>query len=83
MHHYFINMVGGIMQIAYHPQVEKALERLRAMGLKVYVLPESDNRAFIFIELDSVLRLIDRQIKYPNRRVYFEKPFIVIDVWRG
>jgi len=71
------------LQIAKHSQVEKALERLRAMGLKVEVLPEGDNVAFIFIQLDSVLNLISRQMKYPNKKVYFEKPFIVIKVWRG
>jgi len=77
-------MVGVLgLQIAKHSQVEKALERLRAMGLKVEVLPEGDNVAFIFIQLDSVLNLISRQMKYPNKKVYFEKPFIIIKVWRG
>ncbi|MEM5868031.1 MAG: hypothetical protein QXG39_08965 [Candidatus Aenigmatarchaeota archaeon] len=71
------------MQIAYHPQVEKALERMRAMGLKVEILPEGENRAFIFIGLDSIIKLIDRQIKYPNRKTYFEDGFIIIEVWRG
>jgi hypothetical protein len=77
-------MVGVLgLQVAKHSQVEKALERLRAMGLKVEVLPEGDNVAFIFIQLDSVLNLISRQMKYPNKKVYFEKPFIIIKVWRG
>jgi hypothetical protein len=77
-------MVGVLsLQIAKHSQVEKALERLRAMGLKVEVLPEGDNMAFIFIQLDSVLNLISRQMKYPNKKVYFENPFIIIKVWRG
>jgi hypothetical protein len=77
-------MVGGLtVQIARNSQVEKALDRLRAMGLKVDVLPEGDDVAFIFIQLDSVLNLISRQMKYPNKKVYFEKPFIVIKVWRG
>ena len=71
------------LQIAKHSQVEKALDRLRAMGLKVEVLPEGDNVAFIFIQLDSVLNLISRQMKYPNKKIYFEKPFIIIKVWRG
>lgn len=77
-------MVGvWCLQIAYNSQVEKALERLRAMGLNVNVLPEGDDLAFIFISLDSVLRLIAKQMKYPNKDVYFENPFIVIKVWRG
>lgn len=71
------------MQIAKNSQVEKALDRLRAMGLTVDVLPEGDNLAFIFITLDSVLKLISRQMKYPNKQIYYEHPFIVIKVWRG
>jgi hypothetical protein len=71
------------MQIARNSQVEKALDRLKAMGLKVDVLPEGDNLAFIFIQLDSVLNLISRQMKYPNKKVYFENPFIIIKVWRS
>jgi len=55
----------------------------RVYGLKVNVLATADNEAYIFIELDSVLRLIERQIQYPNRRVNFEEPYIVIYVWRG
>jgi hypothetical protein len=77
-------MVGALtVQVAKNSQVEKALDRLRAMGLKVDVLPEGDDVAFIFIQLDSVLNLISKQMKYPNKKVYFEKPFIVIKVWRG
>jgi hypothetical protein len=77
-------MVGGLaVQVARNAQVEKALDRLRAMGLKVDVLPEGDNLAFIFIQLDSVLNLISRQMKYPNKKVYFENPFIIIKVWRS
>jgi hypothetical protein len=77
-------MVGALtVQVARNSQVEKALDRLRAMGLKVDVLPEGDDVAFIFIQLDSILNLISRQMKYPNKKVYFEKPFIVIKVWRG
>lgn len=71
------------VQIANHSVVEKSIRRLREMGLQVYVHPKSDDLAFIFIKLDSVLKLIDKQITYPNRKVYFEEPFIVIEVWRG
>jgi predicted KAP-like P-loop ATPase len=77
--------MGGteIMQIAQHVQVEKALNRLRAMGLKVELLADGENKAYIFITLDSVIKLIERQIKYPNKKLYYESPFIVIEVWRG
>jgi hypothetical protein len=71
------------MQISKHAQVEKALDRLRAMGLKVELLADGDNRAYIFITLDSVIKLIERQIKYPNKKLYYESPFIVIEVWRS
>lgn len=70
-------------QLIHHSQVEKALDRLRAMGLKVELLADGDNRAYIFITLDSVIKLIEKQIKYPNRKLYYESPFIVIEVWRG
>jgi len=69
--------------IISHPIIEKSLRLLRAMGLKVNVFATADNEAYIFIELDSVLRLIERQMQYPNKRVNFEEPYIVIYVWRG
>jgi len=70
------------MQVLKNPQVEKALARLRAMGLEVAVLSESENTGFIFVSLPSVIRLIERQIKYPLKKVYFQDPYIVIRVWR-
>jgi hypothetical protein len=72
-----------VTQLVHHNQIEKALDRLRAMGLKVELLADGDNRACIFITLDSVIRLIGKQIKYPNKKLYYESPFIVIEVWRG
>jgi len=71
------------MSIANHAQVEKALERLRAMGLKVSIYPEDDNTAFIFITLNSILKLIEKQIKFPNKQIYYENPYVVIKVWRN
>jgi len=70
------------MKLANDSRVEKALRRLRQMGLQVSILPEGDNEAFIFITLKSVLNLISKQMTYPNKKVYYEEPFIVIDVWR-
>jgi len=76
-------MYGEYMtSLIHHAQIEKALNRLRAMGLKVELLADGENRAFIFITLESILKLIERQIKYPNRKLYYENPFIVIEVWR-
>jgi hypothetical protein len=52
------------------------------MGLKVHVFEESPTRAYIFIDLNSVLKLIEKNITYPNKRVYFEEGQIVIEVWK-
>jgi len=70
-------------QLRYESRVEKALANLRAMGLQVDILPEGNNECFIFISLDSVLRLISRRIPYPSHKVFQEDPFIVIHFWRG
>ena len=70
------------MTIAVHAEVEKALRRLRNMGLKVSLTPVGENTALIFITLQSVLNLIKKQIKYPNVEVRYEEPFIVIKVWK-
>jgi len=70
------------MSIAVHAEVEKALRRLRNMGLRVSLTPVSDDVALIFITLQSVLNLIRKQIKYPNVEVRYEEPFIVIKVWK-
>ncbi|MBS7613618.1 hypothetical protein KEJ48_05180 [Candidatus Bathyarchaeota archaeon] len=70
-------------QIANHSVVEKSIRRLREMGLKVQILPKGNDEAYIFIKLDSIIKLIDKQITYPKREVKFEDPFIVIKVWRG
>ena len=70
------------MAVAVHAEVEKALRRLRNMGLKVSLTPVGDNAALIFITLQSVLSLIKKQIKYPNVEVRYDEPFIVIKVWK-
>jgi hypothetical protein len=70
-------------QLRYDSRVEKALRNLRAMGLQVEILPEGDEQVNIFIKQDSLLRLIEKRIPYPQRKVYFEHPFIVVFMWRG
>lgn len=72
-------MVSPIHQ---HPQVEKAINRLRAMGLKASIYQEDEKNAYIFIELNSILKLIDKQIKYPCHRTYLEDNYVVIKVWK-
>jgi len=70
------------MRISQHHVIQKSISRLKAMGLKVHVLEDTPNRGFIFIDLDSVLKLIERQITFPNKRVYYAEGQIVIEVWR-
>jgi len=69
--------------LQYNTKVEKAMENLRAMGLKVEIMPESVDECFIFIRLDSLLRIIEKRIPYPNKKLKIEEPFIVIDLWRA
>jgi hypothetical protein len=68
--------------LANHSVVEKSIRRLREMGLSVYVEPKGEDEAYIFVKLDSIIKLIDKQITYPNRKIYFDNPFIIIQVWR-
>lgn len=76
-------MEGDSMKtVAQNDVVQKSLRRLRQMGLNVNLQTEGDNQAFMFITLDSLLKLIEKQITYGNRKVYFEEPFIVVQVWR-
>ena len=65
-----------------HPQVEKALRRLRNMGLKVNVLEGGDREVFIFVNLNSVAKLIEKQILFPNKEVSIEDNYIVIRLWK-
>lgn len=69
--------------LRHESRVEKALANLRAMGLSADILPENDNEVSIFIKLDSLLNLIRRRIPYPQCKVYYEEPFIVVYLWRG
>jgi hypothetical protein len=62
--------------------VENSLQKLRAMGLDAHVIVESEDRAFVFISLKSVLGVIGKKIDYPNHKIVFENPYIVIEVWR-
>jgi hypothetical protein len=76
-------MVGAYsMRITQHAVVQASLRRLKSMGLKVHVFEESPYRAYLFIDLNSVLKLIEKNITYPNKRVYFEEGQIVIEVWK-
>ena len=63
-------------------RVEKAIRRLKAMGLNVKVLQLNPNEGFIFVSLESFARLVRKQIKYPNVKVDIESNQLVIYVWR-
>ena len=63
-------------------RVEKAIRRLKAMGLDVKVLQLNPNEGFIFVSLESFARLVRKQIKYPNVKVDIEANQLVIYVWR-
>ena len=65
-----------------HPQVEKAIRRLRNMGLKVNVLQGGDREVYIFVDLNSVAKLIEKQIMFPNKKVTIEDNYIVIFMWK-
>ena len=71
-----------MLDITEHPAVAKSLRRLKAMGLRVHVLAEGDNEAYIFVDINSLVKLISKEITYPNKKVYIEDNFIVINVWR-
>jgi hypothetical protein len=70
--------------VAEHPEVQKAIRRLKNMGLTVRVESPHEKLGIIFITIDSVLKLIRKQIKYPATDIEIdvknENPFIVIRV---
>jgi hypothetical protein len=76
-------MVGVDMtELQYNEVIEASLRRLRAMGLDVHLLPESNNECFIFIRLSSLVDIIRKQVTYQNKKITLEKDFIVIYLWR-
>jgi ABC-type lipoprotein release transport system permease subunit len=76
-------MVGmEIHPITKNEAVQKSIRRLRAMGLKVHILPKDSDEAYIFISLESLADLIEKQITFQNREVKIENPYLVIRVWR-
>jgi ABC-type lipoprotein release transport system permease subunit len=71
-----------IHPITKNEAVQKSIRRLRAMGLKVHILPKDSDEAYIFISLESLADLIEKQITYQNKEVKIENPYLVIRVWR-
>ena len=77
------------MSVLKDVRVEKGIRRLRAMGLKVHLHLKNENEGYIFIDVDSVIqyiiRQIDKSLKYPKRRIYYDKDLnvVAIHVWKG
>jgi hypothetical protein len=72
----------GYMNVVYDSRVEKSLNRLRHMGLRVQIVQEGRDIAFIFIPIEDIIKLIQKQITYPSSKTYYEEGFIVVKVWR-
>jgi hypothetical protein len=70
------------LDLEKNPVVDKSLRRLRAMGLNVKVLSIDENECFVFVPIDDIVKLIDKQITFTNHRTYFEANQIVIRLWR-
>jgi len=70
-------------KVIYDKRVEKSLNRLRAMGLKVHIESPSNDEAYIVIDIKSVLDLIYRKITFPNKEVFMEGNYMVVRIWRG
>ena len=66
-----------------NPRVEKAIRRLRNMGLNVSVWSESPSEVYILIPLNDICKLIERQINYPNKEVLVEENYLVVRIWRS
>jgi hypothetical protein len=52
------------------------------MGLRVQIVQEGRDVAFIFVPIEDIIKLIQKQITYPSSKTYYEEGFIVIKVWR-
>jgi hypothetical protein len=72
-----------MVSVTLDERFEKSIDRLKAMGLKFYIDAVKDTEAYIVIDLESVVKLIDSKITYPSRRTYMEGKYMIIKVWKG
>jgi hypothetical protein len=72
-----------MVSVTLDERFEKSVDRLKAMGLKFYIDTVKDTEAYIVIDLESVVKLIDNKITYPSRRTYMEGKYMIIKVWKG
>ncbi|RLG74360.1 MAG: hypothetical protein DRO23_07050 [Thermoprotei archaeon] len=77
------------MSVLKDVRVQKGIRRLRAMGLKVHLHFKDENEGYIFIDAESIIqyitRLVDKNIKYPKKKVYYDKELnvLAIKVWKS
>jgi hypothetical protein len=68
-------------------RIQTSMDRLRAMGIKFYVEQPDRNQAYVVIDMDSLVKLIDSKITYPSRKTTLEKMgekvYMMIHFWRG
>jgi len=60
-----------------------SVARLTAMGLKFYTETIGENEAYIVIDTESIVKLIDSKITYPSRTTSLDGRNMVIHFWRG
>jgi hypothetical protein len=72
-----------MVSVILDERFEKSVDRLKAMGLKFYIDAVRDTEAYIVVDLESVVRLVDRAITYPSRKTYMEGKYMIIKVWKG
>lgn len=65
-----------------NPVVQKSLNRLKALGLNVKLYSDSEDEVYLLISLDSICKLIEKNITYQNRKVMIEGDQLVIYMWR-
>jgi predicted transcriptional regulator len=73
----------SVASLKHNSVIEQSLRRMRQMGLVVNVQEEQGGKCYIFITLSSVTKLIERQVKYPNKKVNIEQGFIVVELWKA
>ena len=69
-------------QLRYNKMVEKSIDRLRAMGLKLYIEAPNDDEVYIVIDIKSIMNMISRKISYPQHKLYREGDYVIIKIWR-
>ncbi len=72
-----------ITPIHRDPRVQRSLENLRRSGFNVRLVVDSDDKALLLVDTDSILKKIERGIEYPHKRIKLVDKYIVIEVFRS